>query len=48
MPERIPLVVRGDLRAIGEGNMRRSGQLEFSAKPVVAVLPGPLGTSTGG
>lgn len=48
MPERIPLVVSGDLHAIGEGRMLRCGQLDFSGKPVVAVLPGPLGTSTGG
>lgn len=48
MPERIPLVVSGDLHAIGEGHMRRSGQHDFSFKPIVAVLPGPLGTSTGG
>ena len=48
MPERIPLVVSGDLHDIAEGYMRRSGRLNFSAKPVVTVLPGPLGTSTGG
>lgn len=48
MPERVPLVVSGDLHAIGEGRMLRSGRHDFSAKPVVAVLPGPLGTSTGG
>ena len=48
MPERIPLVVSGDLHAIGEGRMLRSGQLDFSRHPVIAVLPGPLGTSDGG
>jgi hypothetical protein len=48
MPGRIPLVVSGDLHAIGEGRMMRSGQLDFSSNPVIAVLPGPLGTSTGG
>lgn len=48
MPGRIPLVVSGDLHAIGEGRMLRSGQLDFSGNPVIAVLPGPLGTSTGG
>jgi hypothetical protein len=48
MPERIPLVVSGDLHAIGEGRMLRSGELDFSRNPVIAVLPGPLGTSTGG
>jgi hypothetical protein len=48
MPGRIPLVVSGDLHAIGEGRMLRSGHLNFSNNPVIAVLPGPLGTSTGG
>lgn len=48
MPERVPLVVSGDLHAIGEGRMLRSGELDLSRNPVVAVLPGPLGTSTGG
>ena len=48
MPERIPIVVSGDLHAIGEGRMLRSGQLDFSRHPVIPVLPGPLGTSDGG
>jgi len=48
MPTRIPLVVSGDLHATGEGRMMRSGQLDFSRNPVIAVLPGTMGTSTGG
>jgi len=48
MPGRIPLVVSGDLHAIGEGRMMRSGHLSFANNPVIAVLPGPLGTSKGG
>jgi hypothetical protein len=48
MPGRIPLVVSGDLHAIGEGRMLRSGELDFSRNPVITVLPGPLGTSAGG
>jgi hypothetical protein len=48
MPGRIPLVVSGDLHATAEGRMMRSGQLDFSRNPVIAVLPGALGTSTGG
>jgi hypothetical protein len=48
MPGRIPLVISGDLHAIGEGRMMRSGHLNFSSNPVIAVLPGPLGTSKGG
>jgi hypothetical protein len=48
MPGRIPLVISGDLHAIGEGRMLRSGHLNFSNNPVITVLPGPLGTSNGG
>jgi hypothetical protein len=48
MPGRIPLVVSGDLHAIGEGRMLRSEHLNFSSSPVIAVLPGPFGTSDGG
>ena len=48
MSGRIPLVISGDLHAIGEGRMMRSGHLNFSRNPVIAVLPGPLGTSKGG
>ncbi|GLS43889.1 hypothetical protein [Methylobacterium brachythecii] len=48
MPGRIPLVVSGDLHATAEGRMLRSGKLDFSKNPVVTVLPGTLGTSTGG
>jgi hypothetical protein len=48
MPGRIPLVVSGDLHATGEGRMMRSGELDFSKNPVITVLPGTLGTGTGG
>jgi len=48
MPGRIPLVVSGDLHATGEGRMMRSGELDFSKNPVIAVLPGTMGTGTGG
>src|ERR1700738_2174383 len=48
MPGRIPLIVSGDLHATAEGRMMRSGQLDLSKNPVIAVLPGTLGTSTGG
>ena len=44
MAERIPLVVSGDLHAIAEGRMRRSGALDLSKNPVRVVLPGPLGS----
>jgi hypothetical protein len=44
MPGRIPLVVSGDLHAIAEGRMLRSGSLDFSKNPIVTVLSGPIGT----
>jgi hypothetical protein len=44
MPGRIPLVISGDLHAIAEGRMHRSGTLDFGKNPIVTVLSGPLGT----
>ena len=44
MPGRIPLVISGDLHAIAEGRMHRSGVLDFGDNPIVTVLSGPLGT----
>ncbi|MEO8301227.1 MAG: hypothetical protein ABI608_05510, partial [Rhizomicrobium sp.] len=44
MPGRIPLIISGDLHAIAEGRMHRSGTLDFSKNPIVTVLSGPLGT----
>ena len=48
MPDRIPLVISGDLHAIAEGRMHHSGTLDFSKNPIVVVLPGPLGTGDRG
>jgi hypothetical protein len=48
MPGRIPLVISGDLHAIAEGRMQRSGALDFSRNPIVVVLSGPLGTGDRG
>jgi hypothetical protein len=48
MPGRIPLVISGDLHAIAEGRMHRSGPLDFSKNPIVVVLSGPLGTGDRG
>jgi hypothetical protein len=48
MQGRIPLVVSGDLHAIGEGRILRSGTLDFARNPVVAVLSGPIGTGDTG
>src|SRR5436189_951395 len=44
MKGRVPLVVSGDLHAVGEGRILRSGALDLSANPVVTVLPGPVST----
>lgn len=43
MPGRIPLIISGDLHAIAEGRMLRSGALDLSKNPVVTALSGPLG-----
>jgi hypothetical protein len=48
MPGRIPLIISGDLHAIAEGRMQRSGALDFSRKPIIVVLSGPLGTGDRG
>jgi hypothetical protein len=45
---RIPLIVSGDLHAIGAGKMLRCGTENFAANPVMAVLPGPIGTGPTG
>jgi hypothetical protein len=44
MPGRIPLIISGDLHAIAEGRMHRSGALDFGNNPIVTILSGPLGT----
>ena len=46
--ERVPLVVSGDLHAIGMGRMHRAGALNLNARPVTTVLSGPIGTSVRG
>ena len=45
---REPLVISGDLHAIGVGRMHRSGTLNLNARPVTTVLSGPIGTSVRG
>jgi hypothetical protein len=47
-PDRAPLVVSGDLHAIGVGRMHRAGTLNFNANPLTTVLSGPIGTSIRG
>jgi hypothetical protein len=44
MSGRIPLVVSGDLHAIAEGRMMRTGLVDLSKNPVNVVLSGPLGS----
>jgi hypothetical protein len=46
--KRIPLVVSGDLHAVGMARIERSGIQEFRSNPVVTVLSGPIGTSPSG
>ena len=46
--ERAPLVISGDLHAIGTGRLHRAGSVNLAARPVTAVLSGPIGTSIRG
>jgi hypothetical protein len=48
MRARAPVVISGDLHAIGLGTMLRAGVLDLRANPVTAVLSGPVGTAPGG
>ena len=47
-PGRVPLVVSGDLHAIGVGRIHRAGGVDLAARPITAVLAGPVGTSVRG
>lgn len=48
MRARTPLVVSGDLHAIGIGRMLRCGSQNLEANPITIVLSGPVGTSPAG
>ncbi|MSU65832.1 MAG: hypothetical protein EXS38_06975 [Opitutus sp.] len=48
MKRRSPLVVSGDLHAIGLGKMLRAGVHDFAASPITTVLAGPIGTGPSG
>jgi hypothetical protein len=48
MKTRTPLVISGDLHAVGIGRMLRSGALNLSGNPVNIVLAGPVGTRPSG
>jgi hypothetical protein len=41
---RSPLVISGDLHAIGVGRMLRSGTLDLQSNPITIALSGPIGT----
>ena len=46
--KRPPMLVQGDLHAIGWGKILRSGELDLSKNPIVTMLIGPLGTGVVG
>ena len=48
MHGRIPLFLCGDMHAIGETHIHRTGKLDLSSNPVVSVLTGPVGTGRTG
>ncbi|HEX9462049.1 MAG TPA: hypothetical protein VGB82_05575 [Alphaproteobacteria bacterium] len=48
MKGRIPLFISGDLHAIGETRIRRTGDVDLAANPVVSILSGPIGTDNYG
>ncbi len=48
MRHRSPLVISGDLHAIGAGEIQRSGTIDLNDNPVTAILGGPVGTSPQG
>ncbi len=47
-PDRVPLIISGDLHAIGVGRIHRAGGVDLAARPITAVLSGPVGTSVRG
>lgn len=48
MRGRVPLFVSGDLHAIGETHISRTGSIDLSANPVVSILSGPISTGRDG
>jgi len=48
MRGRLPLFVSGDLHSIGETTIFRTSGIDLRNNPVVAVLPGPVGTGRPG
>ncbi|MSV35194.1 MAG: hypothetical protein EXQ47_06285 [Bryobacterales bacterium] len=48
MHGRVPLFISGDLHAIGEGRILRTGNADLRSNPVVSILSGPVGTARDG
>jgi len=48
MKGRVPLVISGDMHAVALGTMLGSGAHDFKANPIHVVLPGTIGTWSGG
>ncbi|MBI4968854.1 MAG: hypothetical protein HZC25_12125 [Rhodospirillales bacterium] len=48
MSGRVPLFVSGDLHALAEGRMLRTGAIDLGKNPVVVVLSGSMGTGDQG
>jgi hypothetical protein len=48
MRECFPLFITGDLHAIGEGRILRTGNMDLRSNPVVSILSGPIGTARDG
>ena len=44
MPDRIPLVISGDIHKSAHARILRTGDFDMSANPVVTILPGTPGT----
>lgn len=44
MPERIPLVISGDIHKSAHGRILRNGDIDMADNPVVTILPGTPGT----
>jgi hypothetical protein len=46
--ERKPIMLTGDLHALGATRIERSGSLDLSSNPVISILPGPVGVGDAG
>ena len=46
MKGRRPLIISGDLHAIGIGRMERSGKIDLRGNPITTVIAGPVGSRT--